>query len=466
MVEWSVQPTTPMKPRFIPVAFALLLCAAALAPSSLARDTAPSTPPVGLRLEVDRSVLPADSTERAVLKVCFDGLQPPRSDMRPPVNLAIVIDRSGSMEGDKIARAREAAIEAVQRLGADDLVSVIAYDDEARVLVPAQRRRDGRHIAEAIRCISAGGSTALYDGVFRGAAEVRRNLEDRRYVNRVILLSDGLANRGPSSPAELGRLGAALMREGISVTTIGLGLGFNEDLMTQLAQRSDGNTYFVENSDDLPRIFAAELGDVLSIVARRIVLEVRFPSHVKPLAFVGREGRIKGQEAQLTLNQLYGGQEKFALIEVEVGPARHGADRPLASATLEFEDAIHSRTARLTAEKSVGFSRELDATVRSANHQVQADYATNVLALAKDEAVVLADAGKRREAAERLRSQAENFKALGRTYSNSLVTGIAAPAAAEADAVEREGMDNAKRKQLRAESSGARAQQATPAVAR
>lgn len=88
----------------------------------------------------------------------------------------------------------------------------------------------------------AGGGTALYAGVAQGASELREFLDPHR-VNRIILLSDGQANKGPSSPSELGNLGAALISEGISVTTIGIGLGYNEDLMTQLAPRSDAPAF-------------------------------------------------------------------------------------------------------------------------------------------------------------------------------------------------------------------------------
>src|SRR4029450_1790476 len=91
-----------------------------------------------------------------------------------------------------------------------------------------------------------------------GAAAVRKFL-DRQRVNRIILLSDGQANVGPSSPGDLGNLGASLIKEGISVTTLGLGLDYNEDLMTQLARRSDGNHYFIENSSDLARRFGYEV---------------------------------------------------------------------------------------------------------------------------------------------------------------------------------------------------------------
>ncbi len=425
----------------------------ALGSSAFAADS------VQLRLEVDRSVLPARTTDTAIIKVALDGVKLPRRDVRPPVNLALVIDRSGSMGGDKIEKAREAALEAVRQLVADDIVSVIAYDSRVETLVPAQRVGNRRRLEEAIRSLEATGGTALYGGVVRGADEVRRFSEDGRYVNRVILLSDGQANVGPSSPEELGRLGASLMREGIAVTTIGLGLGFNEDLMTRLAQRSDGNTYFVEDSSDLPRIFAAELGDVLSVVARRVVIEIEFPEGVRPLRFVGRDGVIRERKAELTLSQIYGGQEKFALIEVEVAAADAGREREIARARVSYEDALEQREATLTAVRNVRFSATAADVVKSANHQLQADYAANVIALAKDEAIALVDANRREAAGARLREEAERVAWMGSVYGNSALQSLAAPAAADAMRVEREGLGNAERKAYRAQSAQTRNQQ-------
>ena len=427
---------------------AVSLVFAAKTNAAAAREAAD---PVRLHVDVDRSVLPADSTEKAIIKIGLDAIRLPRRDLRPPVNVALVIDRSGSMSGDKIAKAREAALEAVRRLGPDDMVALVVYDTSVQTLVPAQRVGDGRRLEQAICGIEATGNTALYGGVTRGAAEVRRHMEDRRFVNRVILLSDGLANVGPSSPEELGRLGASLLKEGISVTTIGLGLGFNEDLMTRLAQRSDGNTYFVEDSRDLPRIFAAELGDVLNVVARRVVIEIEFPAGVRPLNFVGREGVIRGQRAELTLNQLYGGQEKFALIEVEVSPSKAGVEREIARARVSYDDAVNQRTATVAGKRSVQFSSDRTVVIGSADHKVQVDYAANALAVAKDEAVVLVDAGRRDQAAAVLRQRAEELRGMSEVYKNSAMKAVAAPAAAEADRLGREGLSNAERKNYRAE---------------
>ena len=227
-----------------------------------------------LRIDLDRTVLPADAPDRAIIKICLDGLRLPRHELRPPVNLALVIDRSGSMGGEKIDKAKEAAREVLRHLSSDDIFSLVTFSSDVRTLIPARPVGDGSDIERAIESIEAGGNTAIFAGVSQGASELRKYSESNDGVNRVVLLSDGLANVGPSSPEELGRLGAALMKEGISVTTVGLGLGYNEDLMTRLAQRSDGNTYFVEASGDLPRIFAAELGDVLNVIARRVVVEI------------------------------------------------------------------------------------------------------------------------------------------------------------------------------------------------
>jgi Ca-activated chloride channel family protein len=438
----------------------LLLLAAALSgvASLFAKET---TEPIRLTVDVDRTVLPAESTERAVVKIGLDCIRLPRRDTRPPVNLALVIDRSGSMEGDKIAKAREAARELVRRLAPDDIVSLIAYDSNIEVLVPARRVGTGRELEAAIGRIEASGGTALYGGVSRGATEVRRFLGESKHVPRIILLSDGQANVGPSSPDELGRLGASLMKEGITVSTIGLGLGFNEDLMTRLAQRSDGNTYFVESSEDLPRIFAAELGDVLNVVARRVVIEIQFPEGVRPLQFVGRDGSISGQKAELALNQVYGGQEKFALIEVEVSPAKSGAEREIARATIAYEDAASNRAATQTAARKVKFSADAKVVIASADHKVQADFAANSLALAKDEAVRLADEGRRDEAAAVVRQRAQELQKVASTYGNAEVAAAAAPAVVEADRLEREGLSNAQRKSYVTESANVKSQQAT-----
>jgi len=217
---------------------------------------------VKLEAALANTVLKADTKQVVPLRVALRGFKLTSDRARPPVNVAIVIDTSGSMQGEKLARAKEAARMAVERLSSRDITAIVTYSSEACVLVPATRLTDKGPVLAAISALQVSGGTALFAGVSRGAGEVRKFF-DRGSVNRVILLSDGIANVGPSSPDELGDFGASLIKDGISVSTIGLGLGYNEDLMSKLARRSDGSHYFVENAADLSRIFQREIGDVL-----------------------------------------------------------------------------------------------------------------------------------------------------------------------------------------------------------
>ena len=444
---------------FLPVFAAALFGAVSLAPLSACAKSV--SIPVSLRVEVDRPVLPAGSTQRAVLKVALDSVRLPRSETRPPVNLALVIDRSGSMHGDKIEYAKAAAIEAVRRLEPDDVFALIAFDHEAETLVPACRVGDRRGLEARIRSIVPRGNTAIYGGVTQAAAELRRNLEDRRYTHRMILLSDGLANSGPSRPDDFARLGATFIREGISVSTVGLGNDYNEDLMTRLARKSDGNTYFVSSSRDLPNIFTTELGDVLSVIARRVVVTVEFPAQVRPLSFVGREGDIHGQRAEFSLNQLYGGQEKFALIEVEIAAGGAGEERELAHARVEFEDALNRRSESIAVRRQVSFSASEAKVISSADRKVQADYAVNALAVAKDEAIALVDSGKRDQAARTLRERTKELQKMSETYQNTAVGELAAAAAPAAQKMEQDGLSNTERKAYRAEIQQTQSQQSS-----
>src|SRR5262249_42302366 len=158
---------------------------------------------------------------------------------RMPVNVSLVIDKSGSMTGPKIEQAKEAAILALSRLSPRDRVSIIAFDHRVEVVVPAGPFENFEEMRSRIKRITPGGQTAIYAAVRQAAQSVKEAVSPEA-VSRVILMSDGQANVGPSSVADLERLGREIGGEGISVTTIGLGLDYNEDLMTRLALVSDG----------------------------------------------------------------------------------------------------------------------------------------------------------------------------------------------------------------------------------
>jgi len=396
--------------------FMLAAAAAAMVGTTLAG--------VSCRVEPDYSVRLADKAGDAYVKVTLAADKVAAAN-RPSVNLSIVLDRSGSMHGDKIVKAREAACEAINRLDANDIVSVVAYDNRSEVIIPAQHVTEKEALVARVKAIEPRGSTALFDGVAAGAAELKK-FKGKCEISRVLLLSDGQANVGPSSAEELGRYGALLMKEGIAVSTVGLGVDYNEDLMTRLSQKSDGNSYFVEKSDDLMRVFSAELGDVLSVAATKVALKVSFGVGFTPVALIGRDGRILDGVVSIDLNQLYGGQEKYVIVKCDAAPGSVGSAREIAKAEVSYVDPRDEKSKTVTGVGTVTYSSDSAAVAASVNKSVVRERALNENAMRTEEALKLADRGEFKAAEELMR----------RNYSNSMeVQGvIGRDALLEADA--------------------------------
>lgn len=442
-----------MKPLFKSfIAGLLLLCSGT---SLLTAATAPVT----LRIVPEREILPAEGSHKTVLQILIETEQLANEVDRPPLNLCLVMDRSGSMQGDRIARAREAALAVINRLGSGDIFSLVTYDSTVETVFPAGRVRNKAALAATVRRIEPRGMTALYGGVSQGAAELRKHL-DGPYIHRMILISDGIANVGPSSPDDLARLGTALSREGLPVTTIGLGLDYNEDLMTRLAARSQGNTYFVEASRDLPRILDTELGDTLSVAARDAVLEIQLPEGVRALRTVGSDSTMRENRVEVVLNQLHGGQQRYVLVEVEVMGGRNVERREIGQAQLRYR-GLNDETVRMTEPASafVGFSEDERAVENSVNLTVQREYMRNEMALIKDRAIDLADQGQTQEAAHLIRSYAATLSSAPAAASDPVLMREAENLQRDSKTIEAEGIDNRSRKTMRAESYQIRSQQ-------
>ena len=354
-----------------------------------------------LNAAIGQPVMLANKKQVAYLRIGLTGFKLPTRHDRAPVNIAIVIDKSGSMGGDKIAKAKDAAIMAIDRLNCNDIISVVTYDSRVTVLVPATKVADKEMIFRRIRDISAGGSTALYDGVSKGAKELRKFVSDIR-VNRLVLLSDGLANVGPQTPTELGRLGACLINDGISVTTIGLGLGYNEDLMTQLAYKSDGSHYFAESATELSGVFDSEFGRALSVVAQEIQMKIKCARGIRPIRLLGRQGRIEGQNVAVFINQLYSKHEKFVLLEVEVPGTAGGHNRRIAEVNVSYSNLKTHTTDRISGQVDVNFSNSKELIERRTNHDVMVDVIELIATERNELALKLRDKGKMKQACELL----------------------------------------------------------------
>ncbi len=350
------------------------------------------------------------------VRIGLTGFELPAEKDRMPVNVAIVIDKSGSMQGDKIAQARDAAIQAVDRLRDSDIVSIVTYDSSVSVVVPATKASDRELIKEKIRAIVAGGNTALFAGVSKGAAEVRKFLDEQR-VNRVILLSDGLANVGPKSPVELEQLGESLIKEGISVSTMGLGLGYNEDLMSRLALASSGNHVFIEDAENLVQVFQSEFDDVLSVVAQKLHIKATLAEGIRPVKVLNYPADITGQQVSIDLGQLYSNQERYFVVEVEIPMGENGGRVAVADVSIEYVNMLTSNTDKLSSAVQVKFSDSQEIADKDVDKEILASCVLQIANERNRQATALRDAGQVEEARKLLLTNAaylgKNFELLG-----------------------------------------------------
>ncbi|MDP2955035.1 MAG: VWA domain-containing protein [Longimicrobiales bacterium] len=242
----------------------------------------------------------------------LEGEAPENRD-RVPLNLSLVLDRSGSMSGEKLDAARRAAAMLARRLSPQDTVSVVAFDDAVDVVAPPASGDAQERLPGLIESIESGGMTNLSGGWLRGRDLVADNLRDGG-VNRVILLTDGQANVGIADPKKLTGLCRQGTKKGVSTTTIGFGEDYDEDLLKAMADAGHGGTYYIEKVDQASGVFEEELEGLLSIVAQNVRVTIQpgadaesvkalheYPSHSKDDVLTLEVGDLYAREPRRIL---------------------------------------------------------------------------------------------------------------------------------------------------------------------
>jgi Ca-activated chloride channel homolog len=382
----------PIKAAVISAAITFILSVFALAIGLLLAGLTPAqSSEVKLSAGLGQTVIPT-SGGKVYLRLSLEALAHEVSESRPPINVALVLDRSGSMRGARIEAAKEAARMALARLGHDDIASLVAYNHNVETLRPAGRLVSHDSFTSAIDRLEADGRTALYAGVTEGGRQVERHLNDRQ-INRVILMSDGLANVGPSSPGELAKLGQILGSKGISVTTIGLGLGYNEDLMQRLALASDGNHAFAEHPEDLIRIFNAEFGDALSIAAQDIEIIIEVRAGFRPVRVLGRHADIEGTRVKVRFNQLTALNERYLIVELDASASAPTPEVDVATIETGYLDLQSGTRRKATTRVAASVSDEKARQEASRNNEIMSEITTQIATERSEKAVELRDKG-------------------------------------------------------------------------
>ena len=342
---------------------------------------------------------------------------PPRATGRRPVNLAFVLDRSGSMSGPKIETARQAVQDALGRLKADDRFSLVVYDDRIDVLAestpatPEARRR----ALDELNHVDARGSTNLGEGWLRGCEQVARSLVDGG-INRCLLLTDGLANQGITDPSELERHARELRERGVATTTFGIGADFDERLLQAMADAGGGNFYFIQNTPQIADYMTSEVGESLEVVARDVAVQVDGAEGVMIEALTapsGLSGALSGWVV-LDLKDVVSEQRHSLVVRLSFPYGQAGAG---SGASVSIRDREGVFAASGSAHETVRFEYADDRTNDFQPRDVEVDravaraFATRV----RREALELNRSGRFTEAEARLRGVADRI----RTYAGS-----------------------------------------------
>jgi Ca-activated chloride channel family protein len=327
---------------------------------------------------------------------------------RPPINVALVLDRSGSMSGEPLAAARDAALRFVSFLGAEDRLAVVAFDDEVDLLYGPGPGNDPA-AARAIRRIHERGSTNLSGGWIEGHRQVSRDLVTG--TNRVILLTDGQANQGVVDVQALSRLAAGAAGNRVSTTCIGFGPAFNEDLLQAMAEAGNGRFWYVEHADQMTGSFEGEIEGLVSLAAQNCTVEATL-SHpgVAGVTIVPDlpVTRSAAGSWRVKLGDLYAVQPRSVGFIFHVENADRLGDVEIGTVTVRADlirpDGVEHRTTTLPVMATLDGQDHVSAEVESA-------FLRFAVARAREEAVRQADGGDLPRACRTLSDVAERIPA-------------------------------------------------------
>jgi Ca-activated chloride channel family protein len=339
---------------------------APVAASSLSKELGP----VKVEASLERTHLLANQTGNTYARVALTGIADAlQAKARVPVSLTLVIDRSGSMSGEnKMDAAEDAACKALQELSPGDRFAVISFDNGADVLVSNKLvdQAGTSNACQAIRNLSARGSTDMHSGLSVGGAEAQKIMGQGR-VNRLLLLSDGQ----PDNESGLAEQAKALAQIGVTTTTIGLGSDYNEDLMARISDQGLGNSYFVESRTDkgggsaqLATIFQTELKSMAEVVAKNANITLTPKNGLIIEDVTGFTFDKSGNKFVIPVGDVYGGRTTDVLVKVRHGSQQEGII-DLLDVDVSFQAAKDDARFAHTLAVNATFTKDNSAVVTS-----------------------------------------------------------------------------------------------------
>ncbi|WP_036831511.1 MULTISPECIES: vWA domain-containing protein [Planktothrix] len=355
----------------------------------------------------------ATNTGTAVdLILNFNGEKTENSSPRRRLNLSLVIDRSGSMAGQPLQYAIKAAQKLVESLTAQDIISIVIYDDQADVILAPRLVTDKADICAKLNQIQAGGCTNLSAGWLLGCEQVKSHL-NTEYLNRVLLLTDGEANLGITDPQILTKTAQKQAEQGIITTTLGFGTYFNEDLLIAMADAAGGRFYFVQSPDDVADVFRIELESLTSVVAQNLTVKLQ-PEGSIELREILNNYRTNSIDngLEVFVGDVYEVEAKQLALQLIIPPQNQLGQLTLLQLNYKYQTIVNDSIEQILGELKVtiNIGSEAEAEQIQPNQSVFEQTSKLRIAQVKEQAIALADQGEYKKASEILRSAIQDIQ--------------------------------------------------------
>ncbi|SDT08898.1 Ca-activated chloride channel family protein [Paenibacillaceae bacterium GAS479] len=370
--------------------------------------------------------LPTGGTEKIYLLLEAQGVAGAKEvESRAPINLSLVLDRSGSMSGEPLVYSKKACQFVAEQMNADDVLSLVAFDNVVNTIIPPAKVMQKEHIKRSMDTIKPGGTTNLSGGLIEGAQHVQKNKADGM-VNRVILLSDGHANRGITNQEKLCAIAKEYRASGVGISTMGVGDSFDEELMEGIAEHGGGNFYYIDKADDIPSIFQQELQGLLSVVAQNVSLRLVPSDGTEIVGIYGYQTEDQGGHPVIYVGDVYQNEVKSILVELAFHPHTQG-DHNVLQLFWEYVDVTEN-----VAACSVGipvrtaFTSDIDLLNAPENPELLQQVELTKSAKAIEDALIAFDRGDMEHGQKLLKVQADQMLHMSITMNSTIMAGESA----------------------------------------
>ncbi|MGL5808024.1 MAG: vWA domain-containing protein [Xenococcaceae cyanobacterium] len=271
-----------------------------------------------------------------------------QSSPRRPLNLSLVLDRSGSMGGYPLRYAISAAQQLVEYLTPEDYLSVVVYDDTPQTILSPQLVDNKAKIQTAIAKIQAGGLTNLHDGWLKGFDYVKSQ-QSKEKINRVLLLTDGQANVGITDPQALIKIAKERAKAKIITTTLGFGNHFNEDLLIGIADSAEGNFYFIQSPDEAVDVFRIEMESLVSVVGQNLTATLQPETGIEVAEILNNYRFLRnGKDVEISLGDVYQIESKPLAIQLSLPAIPKAGKINIANVAYTYQTLINGKIEQFT----------------------------------------------------------------------------------------------------------------------